>query len=222
MKLSTETLTVLKNFSAINQNLEVKSGNKLATVSATKSVLAKATLKDDFPESFCVYDLNQFLLVYSMFKEGVELEFDEHNVVFKNGRNKTKYRKAEKDTIVTPPDKEIKLNQVDYSFTLTETDYADIIKAAAVLGSPNIALKADGETVVLYAYDAKDDAQHTNSIEVGTAEGKEFNIVFKTENLKMIQGTYEVQISFKGLAHFQNTKDDIQYWIAIEAKESTF
>jgi hypothetical protein len=222
MKLSNETLNILKNFSTINQNLEVKAGNKLTTVSATKTVLAKATLKEDFPQDFCVYDLNQFLLVYSMFKDNVELGFDDHNVIFKSGRKQSKYRKASRDTIVTPPEKEIKLTHVDYSFKLSESDYSDILKAANVLSSPNIALKSDGKDVILYAYDANDDAQHSTNIDVGTAEGQKFNIVFKTENLKMLAGSYDVQISFKGLAHFKNTKDDIQYWIAIEGKESTY
>ena len=222
MKLSAETLTVLKNFSTINQNLEFKQGNKLTTISAGKSVLAQATLKDDFPQSFCVYDLNQFLLVHSMFKGDVELEFDASNITFKGGRSKTKYRMASRDTIVIPPEKEIKLNDVDYSFTLSDADYAEIMRSAAILSSPNIALKSNGESVEIFAYDAKDDSQHTSSIKVGDGNGKTFTLVFKTENLKMIQGTYDVQISFKGLAQFKNTKEEIQYWIAIESKESTF
>ena len=159
MKLSTETLNVLKNFSTINQNLEFKQGNKLTTISAGKSVLAQATVKDEFPQNFCVYDLNQFLLVHSMFKGDVELEFDASNITFKGGRSKTKYRMASRDTIVVPPEKEIKLNDIDYSFTLSDVDYAEIMRSAAILSSPNIAIKSDGETVEIFAYDAKDDSQ---------------------------------------------------------------
>ena len=220
MKLSTETLSVLKNFSAINQGIEFKKGNKLTTISAGKSVLAQAILKDDFPEDFCVYDLNQFLSVYSLFKDATELEFDSANVIFNGGRRKTKFRKAAKEMIVTPPNKEIKLDEVDCSFTLTTEDYADIMKASSVLSSPNISVQSDGESVELVAYDAKDDAQHTNSINVGAGNGKSYKIVFKTENIKMVPGEYEVQISFKGFAHFKNTKDDIQYWVAFEKNES--
>jgi hypothetical protein len=220
MKLSNETLGVLKNFSTINQGIEFKKGNKLTTISAGKSVLAQAILKDDFPEDFCVYDLNQFLSVYSLFKDATELEFDSANVIFNGGRRKTKFRKAAKEMIVTPPNKEIKLDEVDCYFALTTEDYADIMKASSVLSSPNISVQSDGESVELVAYDAKDDAQHTNSINVGAGNGKSYKIVFKVENLKMIPGEYEVQISFKGFAHFKNTKDDIQYWVAFEKNES--
>ena len=222
MKLSNETLSVLKNFSSINQSLEFKQGNKISTISSGKSVLAQATLKDEFPNNFCVYDLNQFLSVHSMFKGDVELEFDSANVIFKGGRSKLKYRMASKDMIVTPPEKEIKLGEVDCSFTMSDLDYAEISKAWSILSSPNLSVKSDGETVELVVSDAKDDSQHTNSIVVGTGNGKSYNIVFKTDNIKMVQGSYDVQISFKGFAHFKNTKEDIQYWVAFEAKESTF
>ena len=69
MKLSSETLAVLKNFVSINASIEFKTGNKLATISPTKTVLAKATIKDTFPQDFCIHDLNQFLSVHSLDKD---------------------------------------------------------------------------------------------------------------------------------------------------------
>ena len=149
MKLSNETLSVLKNFSGINQGIEFKKGNKLTTVSAGKTVLAQATIKDEFPQDFCVYDLNQFLSVHSLFKNGVELEFDDSNVTFKGDRSKIKYRMTAKNMIVTPPDKTISLNHIDCSFTMTELDLAEIMRAASVLSSPHIAVESDGETLSL-------------------------------------------------------------------------
>jgi hypothetical protein len=219
MKLSNETLAVLKNFSAINQGIQFKKGTKLTTVSAGKTVLAQATLKDEFPQDFCVYDLNQFLSVHSLHKDS-ELSFDDSNVIFKSGRSSTKYRKTAKEMIVIPPEKEISLPSVDVSFTLTEEDYANIMKVASVLSSPHIAVESNGEAVQLAAFDALDDSAHTNSIQVGQGDGKKYKIVFKTENIKLIPGSYSIEISFKGIGHFKNNKDDIQYWIAFEAKET--
>jgi hypothetical protein len=122
--------------------------------------------------------------------------------------------------IVTPPEKEITLPSVDVSFTLSEEDYNNIMKVASVLSSPHIAVESDGDAVQLVAFDAQDNSAHTNSIQVGEGDGKKYKIVFKTENIKMIPGSYAVEISFKGIGHFKNTKDDIQYWIAFEAKET--
>lgn len=114
MKLSKETVDVLKNFASINSGIEFKTGNKIATISSSKTVLAKATLKDDFPQDFCVYDLNQFLSVYFLNKDP-EIDFDESNVIFKNGRSRTTYRKTAKHMIVTPPEKVLTLPViVDY------------------------------------------------------------------------------------------------------------
>ena len=219
MKLSNETLTVLKNFSNINQGIQFKQGTKLTTVSAGKTVLAQANLKDEFPQDFCVYDLNQFLSVHSLHKDS-DLSFDDSNVIFKSGRSSTKYRKTAKEMIVTPPEKEITLPSVDVSFTLSEEDYNNIMKVASVLSSPHIAVYSDGDAVQLVAFDALDNSAHTNSIQVGEGNGKKYKIVFKTENIKLIPGSYAVEISFKGIGHFKNTKDDIQYWIAFEAKET--
>ena len=219
MKLSNETLSVLKNFANINPGIEFKTGNKLSTISATKTVLAKAGVKDQFPEDFCIYDLNQFLSVQSLYKDG-EIDFDDKNVIFKHGRKKLNYRKTVKTMIVTPPDKDLNLPSVDSSFTLKEEDLSSVLKTASILQSPNISISSDGEKVFVTACDIKDNSAHTDSTEVADGNGKKFKAIFLTENFKMISGSYEVQISSKGLSHFKNTKEDMQYWIAIEAKDS--
>jgi hypothetical protein len=219
MKLSNETLTVLKNFSSINQGIQFKKGKKLTTVSSSKTVLAQANLKDDFPKEFCIYDLNEFLSVQGLYKDS-EIDFTESDVIFKSGKRSGNYRMTAKEMIVTPPEKEITLPSVDCQFTLTAEDYDALMKATSILSSPNIAVKSDGDTISLVSFDASNNAAHTNTIEVGEGNGKKYTIVFKTENIKLISGSYDVQISFKGIGHFKNTKDDIQYWIAFEAKET--
>jgi hypothetical protein len=222
MKLSNETLNVLKNFAGINSGIEFKTGNKIATISSTKTVLAKATLPDEFPQDFCIYDLNQFLSVHSLGKD-TELDFDSNNVIFKSGRSKTKYRMTAKSMIVSAPEKELTLPSIDGSFKLKDEDLAQALKNSAVLGSPNIAFESDGSKISVTNFNAKDDSAHTNTIEIGTTDSdKQFKAVFLVENFKMIPGTYNVQVSSKGLASFVNEKGDLQYWIAIEAKESKF
>lgn len=226
MKLSSETLNVLKNFAGINSGLEFKTGNKLTTISSTKTVLAKATLKDNFPQDFCIYDLNQFLSVHSLGKD-TELDFDSNNVIFKSGRSKTKYRMTAKNMIVSPPDKELKLPSNDGEFTLKEEDLVQALKNASVLQSPNLAFESDGQRVTVTVFNAKDDSAHTNTIEIHTVgenetEYKKFKAVFLTENFKMINSTYNVEISKAGLAHFRNETGDLEYYIAIEAKDSKF
>ena len=212
-------MTVLKNFANINPGIEFKSGNKLTTISATKTVLAKAGIKDDFPQDFCIYDLNQFLSVQSLYKDG-EIEFDNEHVIFKLGRKKLNYRKTAKSMIVTPPDKELNLPSVDVEFTLKEDELSSVLKTASILQSPHISILSDGEKIYINTCDAKDNSAHIDSTQIADGNGKKFKALFLTENFKMISGTYQVQISSKGLSYFKNTKEDMQYWIAIEAKDS--
>ena len=48
MKLSEHTISVLKNYANINQNLVVKEGSELLTMSSMKNIVAKATVAEKF------------------------------------------------------------------------------------------------------------------------------------------------------------------------------
>lgn len=228
MKLSNETLNVLKNFASINSGLEFKTGNKLSTISSTKTVLAKATLTDEFPQDFCVYDLNQFLSVHSLNKD-TELDFDLNNIIFKSGKSRTKYRMTAKNMIVSPPDKELKLPTVDGAFELKEEHLTQALRNASVLQSPNIAFESDGSVVSITVFNAKDDSAHTNTIEIiniadqpDATEYQTFKAVFLVEHFKMIHGTYNVELSKAGISSFKTTDGNLEYFIAIESKDSKF
>ena len=220
MKLSNETLTVLKNFASINQGIQFKKGKQLRTMSGGKSVLARAEIKDEVPEDFCVYDLNQFLSVNSLFKDSAELNFDDANIIFGSGRKKMSYRKTDKSMITVAPDKDLTLPNVDCEFTLSADDYDWLMDTAKIISSPHISIESDGEKITMSTFDAEDDSAHVNTIDIKEGAGSKFKVVFSTANFKMIPGTYDVQVSFKGITHFKNTKENIEYWIASEAKHS--
>ena len=61
MKLSDITLSLLKNFSTINQSILFKQGSKLRTISVMKNIYAEASIGENLPKDFGIYDLNQFL-----------------------------------------------------------------------------------------------------------------------------------------------------------------
>ena len=220
MKLSNETLNVLKSFSAINSGIEFTKSNKLKTISPSKAVLAEVTVKDTFTDAFCVEDLNEFLSVHSLFDGNAELAFDEHHINFKSGKHKIKYRKTDKNSIVTVPETINFPKDKDVEFTLTAEDYDWIIKTSRVLSSKHIAVQSDGNKIEIVTFDAELDTAHENSIEIGKGNGDKFKIVYNVDNFKFIPGEYAVSIAFKGVTHFKNTKEDIQYWIAQEAKHS--
>lgn len=219
MKLSTNTVNVLKNFSVINEGIFIKKGNVIETISKQKNILARAELTDNFDQEFGIYDLNNFLGVLSLQKDSTELEFDEKNILIKafSGKSQIKYRKAAKEMILVPPDKKVNMVNPEISFNLSAEEIAWVTRVANQLSSPNIAFVSDGSKVEIQSYDAKDDSAHVNTTEIGTnSSGKSYRMIFATENLKFIEGSYEVKISSKGIAHFKNTTSPVEYWVMAE------
>ena len=220
MKLSTETISVLKNFGAINQGILFKKGKTLKTVSSHKNILAEVTIKEDIPAEFGVYDLNNFLSVVSLHKDDPSFEFDEKHVVIvgNKGRSKIKYRFCEPTMIVTPPEKQFVMPDAEITFTLSSEDFDWVLRAASVLSSPHIAIESDGKKVSIVTLDLQNDSAHTDALEIADGNGNKFKMIFKTENLtKVMPGSYEVRISSKGVSHFKNKNVPLQYYISTEA-----
>jgi gp45 sliding clamp, C terminal len=219
MKLSSETLSVLKNFASINQGILFKPGKTIRTISTHKNILAEAVVSEEIPKEFGVYDLNNFLSVLSLHKEEPVIDFDDSNVLISGlqGRSKIKYRFCASNMIVAAPDKNLELNNPEIKFDLSAEDFDWILRAANVLSSPHIAVESDGKKVFVTAFDVQNDSAHTESLEVGKGDGNKYKMLFKTENLKMLSGGYAVTISSKGIAHFKHKTMSIQYWIATEA-----
>ena len=217
MKLSNETISVLKNFSTINANLMVKSGSSLSTMSAMKNIVAKADVTEEFPSDFAIYDLNEFLSALSLF-EKPDLEFNnDFVIVTEEGTSKSlKYWFSDPE-VVTTPSKEISMPSTDVTFNLTSDTLSEITKAAAVVGVPDMALK-NGRLMVT---DKKNATANAFSTDLGIDSEADYKFWFKVENLKIMSGSYDVEISSKNISHFTNTNVGVQYWIALEP-ESTY
>jgi hypothetical protein len=221
MKLSNETLSVLKNFGAINQGIMFKKGNTLRTISSLKSILAEVSIKENIPSEFGVYDLNNFLSVVSLHKDDPSFEFDEKHVVIvgNKGRSKIKYRFCEPTMITLPPEKQVTMPDPEISFEFSSEDFDWIMKAASVLSSPQVAVESDGKIVSVITLDLQNDSAHTEALTLDVpGTGSKYRMIFKTENVsKILPGSYEVKISSKGIAHFKNKNIPLQYWISTEA-----
>ena len=224
MQLSSDTIKVLKNFGNINQGIYFKQGKVLKTMSSGKNILAEVTIKEDIPTSFGIYDLNKFLSVVSLHSDNPTFQFSEKEVEIlgNKGRSKIKYRFCEPTMINTPPEKQLTLPSVDCSFELSAEDFDWVLKSAGVLGSPQIAIESDGSKVSILTFDSSDSSAHTDSLDVADGNGDKYRFIFKTENLaKLFAGSYDVQISAKGISHFKHKGVDLQYWISTETG-STF
>ena len=215
MKLSDKTLTLLKNFSSINQSILFKEGNSLRTISVMKNILAEATIEEDLPKNFGIYDLNQFLNGLNL-HQNAELDFDNDNyVVIREGKSRSKYFFADPNVIVTPPDKSISLPSEDVCFVLDTKELDKLLKAAGVYQLPDLSVVGEAGVVKLVVRDKKNDTSNDFSIVVGETDDV-FCGNFKVENLKILNGSYEVVISSKLLSKFKHTSYDLVYYIAME------
>jgi hypothetical protein len=220
MKLSDKTLTLLKNFSSINQSILFKEGNNLRTISVMKNILAEATIEEELPKDFGIYDLNQFLNGLNL-HQNAELDFQNDGyVVIKEGKSRSKYFFADPNVIITPPEKDIVLPSEDVCFLLDTKELDKLLKAAAVYQLPDLSVVGESGVVKLVVRDKKNDTSNDFSVVVGETD-ETFSFNFKVENIKILPGSYEVVISRKLLSRFKNTSFDVTYHIALEP-DSTF
>ena len=220
MKLSESTLSVLKNFSTINQSILFKQGRKLRTISVMKNILAEVTIDEELPKDFGIYDLNQFLNGMGL-HQSPELDFaNDSYVVIKEGKMRTKYFFADANVIITPPDKPIELPSEDVTFDLSTDQLDKLLKAAAVYQLPDLSAVGENGVVKLVVRDKKNDTSNDFAITVGETEST-FSFNFKVENIKILPGTYEVVVSQKLLSRFTSKNHDLTYFIALEP-DSTF
>jgi hypothetical protein len=216
MNISDNTLSVLKNFSGINQNLAVKSGNKIRTISPQKTVMAVAQVEDKFDSPFAIYDLNQFLSAVSLF-EKPNFVFEDSNVVVANGKSSIRYFYADESMVMSAPERDIELPDTLVEFKLSVNDLKSTMQAASVLQAPNWSVVGNGSIIEIVVGDVKNSTSNNYRVTVGTTS-EEFEVVFKVDNLKMMQRDYNVAISSKGISHFTTEKGDLQYFVATETK----
>ena len=220
MKLSDNTVALLKNFAGINNSILVKQGTKLRTISVAKNILAEAEVKEDFPRDFAIYDLNQFLNGLSLHQDP-DLDFnDDSYLSIKEGKRRVKYFFADPNVIISPPEKEITLPSQDVCFQLDSSSLEKLVKAAQVYQLPDLSAIVEAGVIKLVVRDKKNDTSNEYAIVVGETD-KEFAFNFKVENIKIIPGAYDVVVSSKLLSQFTNTKYDLTYYIALEP-DSTF
>ena len=222
MKLSEHTVEVLKNFATINQNLVIKEGNTLTTMSAMKNIVAKAEVEESFKKEVAIYDLNEFLASLSLFASPV-LEFNEGFVTIKEEntpKNSLKYFYSD-PSVVTSPNKTITMPSKEVSFTLNGDNLTKLKRAAGVIGAPDLVLEKKNADVFLTVKDKKNDTANTFSVDVDTVEdGSDFKFYFKVENLKVMDGDYHVDISSKNISHLASSNKDVEYWVALEPESS--
>ena len=217
MKLSNETVDVLKNFSTINQNILVKEGTKLRTMSTMKNILGEAVISEAFPKEFGIYDLNEFLGVLTLTNDpDIEFNHDSY-LTIRGGHSKVQYFFSDPSILVTPPET-FNAPETDVAFTVTKEALANVSKASAVMQLPDLVFTGTSQGVTMAVTDLKNTTSNQFEESWEHTGDKAFQFNYKVEHLKMIPGNYDVSVSTEALvSHWENSSKQIDYWIALEA-----
>lgn len=217
MKLSNETLAVLKNFATIQPNLMFKAGNEIKTIAEAKNIVAKATITETIPQDFGIYDVNDFLSSLSLFTDPTfAFTEDGKSAYISEGKSALTYFFSDESSL-TFPQKDVSMPAIDVSFTLTSDTLKALQRATSLLSVSTVSVEDAGSGIVLRVKDAKNSTSNSFGTEVdGNNNGHKFKFHFDISNFKLVPGDYEVSISGKLISHFQHKTLPIEYWIALE------
>jgi gp45 sliding clamp, C terminal len=218
MKFETRTMQVLKNFAMINPSMLFREGNVQSAIAPQKTILARATIKEEIPKEFAIFDLSRFIGVLSLFDDP-EINYDDAKVLISQGRQSVDYTFADPELVVAPPTTTPKVNDPEVNFTLTSDMLQSTMRAMGALQATHIVVEGDGENITLGAGKPADPTSDVFRIEVGVSNHS-FKFAFKSDNMKILPGDYEVQISSRNIAHLKGS--DVEYWIMADANHSEF
>lgn len=217
VSISNDTLSVLRNFSSINPNVVLKPGQEVKTISEAKNILAVADIAEDFPTEMGIYDLNEFLSVVNLVNDP-QLSFADNHVDVVGGNSKVKYFFSD-SSILTTPQKDITMPDCEVTVSFTDDILSQIRKAASALGHSEMSISATEDGVNIKVFDSKDSSANIYNIQLandaGYKEGQ-FEFVININNLKLLDGDYEVNISSKLISEWKNTTKPVRYYIALE------
>ena len=217
VSISNDTLSVLRNFSSINPNVVLKPGQEVKTISEAKNILAVADITEDFPTEMGIYDLNEFLSVVNLVNDP-QLSFGDNHVDVVGGNSKVKYFFSD-SSILTTPQKDITMPDCEVTVSFTDDILSQIRKAASALGHSEMSISATEDGVNIKVFDSKDSSANIYNIQLANdASYKEgqFEFVININNLKLLDGDYEVNISSKLISEWKNTTKPVRYYIALE------
>lgn len=221
MKLTKETLDVLKNFTQFNSGMKFSEGKTQRTISMNDGVLVECELTDDFPKTFFIYDVNQFLGTYESCSDGTELRFDdEAHVKFVEPDAVVNYRLSAEKHIKAPPNKSLPIpKSFDAEFEINESQLNRLQKFSKMYDLPDLRLKAEDGKISIEAFNLKDNSKSTYVVDIAPATAtykEDFECLLKTENLQLLNGTYKAHVSLGNFVFFKHTTKNIKYWVAIE------
>lgn len=225
MKLSPETIGILKNFSLVNPSIRLSPGNLIMTKNFHGSIYAEHEGKDTIDATYDIFDLAGFLNVLSIAPEGSEISLsaDKSEIEIESDRVKLKYPLADSSARITVPAKRAIFPQGNVSFELTSEDYQQLMKATRTLGATTITIESDpAGKIAINAYNKSIDPNFEKPVYkvlFSDYDGPTFKYIISLDNLLIQSGTYQVELWANGdryAVFFKSAASS--YIIAVELK----
>jgi hypothetical protein len=147
-----------------------------------------------------------------------ELEFTTDSVIMSDNDISMNFYSCATNLIVSPPDKELVMKQIDVSFTLTNAVLTKLLRLSSMNSLPNLSVIGKNGEIRLQTHEKANDTSNFASIKLNDYNGEDFSVSFKTENIKLLADDYDVEIMIGGFAKFTAKNKKLKYWIAVETK----
>jgi hypothetical protein len=216
--LSPKTKEVLENYATINGSILIREGSQLKTINVGENLISQYDCPEVFPQTFAIYDLNQFLSGLSLFQDPT-LEFNnaEYLTIRGGGRSAKYYFSDPEITLKTAPDRTVNFPGADIEFSISGDQLKSLRKAANVYGIPDLVFKSSaGGTVTLNLCDRENETSNVYSQEIFGDNTGEYELVMKMENVNLVAGNYNVKISSKLITEWKHDTLPLVYYIALE------
>jgi hypothetical protein len=221
ISVSPKTIEVLKNFLTINKSIVLQPGNVISTLSVNKNIMARCVVDEVFPSQAAIYDLSVFIGALNLCGNPI-LDFSSSSCLEISDsatKSKSKIYYSDADMIVSPPDKDLELNDSNVEFTIGTEELKRLQQAANTYGVQDLCVYGVDGKMNICVTDKKNDTSNVYSIELGDTD-KDFCYCFKMENLRLISETYKVTIHMNQVALFESRNGSLKYWIALEPNTS--
>lgn len=218
MKICERTLQIIDNIGKINPGIVFKEGNVIkAKKHRASTPVLFAKVEEYFPRDFAIYNIRNFLMMFKLLEEP-ELEFTDENVLFTGKCGKKASIKYASPNVIDHIDygTKIAMPKIDVEFGLSVDDFKALKNAAVALQVPEIALVGKDGTLSISTSNSRNRSVDAFWFDIGEID-RDFNIIVNLDNvLQMMNESYKVRISLKGLLEFST--EDLTYYITASDK----
>lgn len=221
--LTKQTREILKNFSTINSSILFRKGSTIKTISVGENAVAEYECEEDFPQTFGIYDLNQFMSGLSLFSDDPILEFDNESYLTIHGGGKAaaytaKYFFSSPEiTLKAAPEKDINFPDADMQFSITEEDLKSLTKGSLVYGLPDLSFISTSDGCIkLQLCDREDPTGNVYAQRIKGDTTGDYELYMKMDNVRLAPGNYFVKVSKSLITEWKHKELNLKYYIALE------